>query len=255
MHMKENFVEIPNLPEARVTLAAVSGVYSEIPGALESLGVRCIRTERDPRLPQTVQHHADMQMFHLNANRTFVLKGEQPLKKLLPEAGFEVAETANEPAASYPGDVLCNVLRLSDKLFANLGAMDPNICAAVEACGFKSIHVNQGYTRCAAAVVSASAIITMDSGLYAAAQFFGVDALLIPERSIFLDGHDYGFIGGSCGLIGKNTLAFTGTLKSLDCEKPVRAFLEKHGVQPVELTQNQMIDVGGILPLKEAASE
>ena len=31
----------------------------------------------------------------------------------------------------------------------------------------------------------------------------------------------------------------------------IRAFLEKHCVQYIELTQNQMIDIGGILPLME----
>lgn len=253
MCMTERFVARPNLPEARVSFAAVSGVYREIPEALEARGVRCLRTEPDPRLSPQAQHHADMQLLHLNGNRTFVLSGAQKLKTQLLDEGFEVAETENTPLSQYPGDVLCNVLLLADKLFANLGAMDPAVCVYTEALGFKTVHVNQGYARCATAVVNAHAIITMDSGIYAAAQFFGVEALLIPERSIYLDGHAYGFIGGCCGLIDKNTLAFTGTLQSLNCAEQIKAFLEKHGVQPVELTQNTMIDVGGILPLKEYA--
>ena len=46
-------------------------------------------------------------------------------------------------------------------------------------------------------------------------------------------------------------LAFTGKLDSLECAAEIRAFLEKHCVQYIELTQNQMIDIGGILPLME----
>ena len=60
-------------------------------------------------------------------------------------------------------------------------------------------------------------------------------------------------IGGCCGLIDKDVLAFTGRLDSLDFEKPIRDFLDKHGVRIVELTQNPMLDIGGILPLKVAA--
>ena len=80
-----------------------------------------------------------------------------------------------------------------------------------------------------------------------------MDALLINEHGILLDGYDYGFIGGCCGLIDKDVLAFTGALDSLRCAPQIRAFLEKHHVKPVELTRNQMVDIGGILPLKERA--
>ncbi|WP_418544946.1 DUF6873 family GME fold protein, partial [Hominenteromicrobium sp.] len=68
---------------------------------------------------------------------------------------------------------------------------------------------------------------------------------------VFLDGYDYGFLGGCCGLIDKNVVAFTGKLDSLECAAEIRTFLEKHCVQYIELTQNQMIDIGGILPLME----
>lgn len=78
-------------------------------------------------------------------------------------------------------------------------------------------HVNQGYTRCATAVVAKDAIITMDLGIRALAQFLGIDVLLVHEENVFLDGYDYGFLGGCCGLIDKNVVAFTGKLDSLEC--------------------------------------
>ena len=90
MCMNETFVKQPNLPAGRVTLAAVSGAFPEIPDALEAYGVACIRTEADPRLQPQIAHHADMQIFHLDQNRIFVLKGEQALRKRLEAAGFAV---------------------------------------------------------------------------------------------------------------------------------------------------------------------
>lgn len=252
---KEEFVHTPNLPQGRVSLAAVSGAYPKIIQALEDLGIRCITTQPDERLQAPVASHADMQMFHLQDNRTFVLKGEQHLKMQLEEAGFAVAETVNPPIAQYPGDVLCNALQVGDKFFANMGAVDPNLFEMAEALGLRTIHVNQGYTKCSTAVVTDNAVITMDAGIGAAAKFMGAEIMIIPERCIALEGYDYGFIGGCCGMIDKNVLAFTGRLDSLSFEKPILDFLEEHNVRAVELTQDPMIDIGGILPLKVYAEQ
>ena len=253
--IKENYVSRPNLPQGRVTLAAVSGKYPQIVAALEKRGIRCITTKPDARLQPPVSDHADMQMFHLNENRTFVLKGEQELKQRLEQAGFMVAETANPPIATYPGDVLCNAMQIGDKLFASVGAVEPTIYSVAESMGLRTIHVNQGYTKCSTAVINENAIITMDAGIGAAGKFMGLDIMIISERHIQLPGYEYGFIGGCCGLIDKNVLAFTGRLDSLSFEKPIQEFCKKHNVQIVELTDEPMFDIGGILPLKVAAEE
>ena len=68
--VKERFVEKPNLPESKVTTAAVSGAYPEILEALKAHGIRCVTTEFDTRLPDPIAYHADMQMFHLDKGRT-----------------------------------------------------------------------------------------------------------------------------------------------------------------------------------------
>lgn len=74
----------------------------------------------------SVAYHADMQMFHLDKGRTFVLRGEEALKKQLTDIGYQVAETAMTPEPK-PKDVLCNMLNLNGTVLANLGVMDPNI--------------------------------------------------------------------------------------------------------------------------------
>lgn len=249
--VNERFVEKPNLPESKVTTAAVSGAYPEILEALKAQGIRCVTTEFDERLPDPIAYHADMQMFHLDKGRALVLRGQEKLKKQLTDTGYQVAETAMTPEPTYPKDVLCNLLNLNGTVLANLGVTDPNVYACIEDAGLKMRHVNQGYTRCATAVVAKDAIITMDIGICALAQFLGIDVLLVHEEGVFLNGYNYGFLGGCCGLIDKNVLAFTGKLDSLECAAEIRAFLEKHNVRYIELTRNQMIDIGGILPLKE----
>ena len=54
--VKERFVEKPNLPESKVTTAAVSGAYPEILEALKAHGIRCVTTEFDTRLPDPIAH-------------------------------------------------------------------------------------------------------------------------------------------------------------------------------------------------------
>ena len=89
------------------------------------------------------------------------------------------------PEPKYPKDVLCNMLNLNGTVLANLGVMDPNIYTCLEDAGLKMRHVNQGYTRCATAVVAKDAIITMDLGIRALAQFLGIDVLLVHEENVF----------------------------------------------------------------------
>ena len=135
--VKERFVEKPNLLESKVTTAAVSGAYPEILEALKAHGIRCVTTEFDTRLPDPIAYHADMQMFHLDKGRTFVLRGEEALKKQLTDIGYQVAETAMTPEPKYPKDVLCNMLNLNGTVLANLGVMDPNIYTCLEDAGLK----------------------------------------------------------------------------------------------------------------------
>ena len=75
--------------------------------------------------------------------------------------------------------------------------------------------------------------------------------LLIRPGWIKLPGYNTGFLGGSCGKLSPDKLAFTGQLSSHPDGKAIRAFLEQRGVAAVELSHGPLVDTGGILPLKE----
>ena len=78
----------------------------------------------------------------------------------------------------------------------------------------------------------------------------GIDVLLIPPGDICLPGYDTGFIGGCCGLIDKNILAFTGSLSEYSHGHKIIKFLEDHNVQYDCLLPGKMLDIGGVIPLK-----
>ena len=75
--------------------------------------------------------------------------------------------------------------------------------------------------------------------------------LLIEAGSIQLPGYDTGFIGGCCGKLSPDKMAFTGSLKNHPSGTRIQIFLREHGVTPLELCQGPLIDVGVIIPLAE----
>lgn len=73
-----------------------------------------------------------------------------------------------------------------------------------------------------------------------------IDVLLLPPGDIILPSLDYGFIGGTCGLLDNNTLAFYGDLDMYKYGNEVLSFLRKHNVEPIFLSKSKLIDRGSI---------
>jgi len=110
--------------------------------------------------------------------------------------------------------------------------------------------VNQGYAKCSVCILNKEAVITSDLGIYRAALGKNIDVLLIPpQRSISIPGYDYGFIGGSTGLVSSKKIAFTGDLKTLDSWESILLFLQKYGITPVTLGASAVLDLGSLIPL------
>lgn len=76
---------------------------------------------------------------------------------------------------------------------------------------------------------------------------------MLSKGQIKLIGHEYGFIGGCCGFIDKNLLAFNGRLDTIDDADKIKDFLGKYNVKYIELTDAPLTDIGGIVPLFEEA--
>ena len=53
------------------------------------------------------------------------------------------------------------------------------------------------------------------------------------------------------GLLGRKLLAFTGSLGAHPDGERIKEFLHSRGVEPLELTDGPLYDVGSILPLLE----
>ena len=249
--MKTDFIEIPNLPKGDVAVAAASGTYHEIISSLRKIGIDVLQMPPSQRLSTPVCCHADMLCHHLGGNQIIVAKGENRFSEELKKQNFKVIESDEYLSCDYPHDILLNAARVGNHLFANK-AIDSTILKCYKKNDEITIEfVRQGYTKCSVAMVDSNSIITADKSIAETARKLGMDVQQISPGYIKLDGYDYGFIGGCCGLIGKHKIAFTGNLHTHPDYVQIKTFIESKKIEIVPLTNGDLIDIGGIIPLKE----
>lgn len=248
----ERFIALPNLPESRVTGVAIGSEAGEAIEKLRSLGIKTWIIPPDLRLPKPVAAHADIQLLHLGKNDILCHMGFFAAGEWKSE--FCVNEIEGAIGKNYPNDVRLNCTFIGDKLICNPKTVAPEVLRFADNAGMTVIPVKQGYARCSVCVVDRNAIITDDSSVFAAAQNFLDDTLFISKGSIRLSGYDYGFIGGCCGKLGKDTVAFNGRVDSHADHNKIYDFMQRRNMRILELTDNPLSDIGGIIPLTESTA-
>ncbi len=243
------FIEKPNLPQSRVVTVAISGSAKKAIIKLNSMGIQTIKLTDNSLLPLPVNSHADLQVLHLYKNHLFS-QNEHLFSGELNES-FSNITIRQKAGNKYPEDVRLNCAIIGNKIICNKDTIAPEVIEFAEQNQYIIINVNQGYTKCSICVVDENSIITDDKSIFTAAGNFFNDSLFIEKGSIGLNGYNYGFIGGCCGKIDKNKIAFNGAIESHDDYKKILDFLNSHSVECVELHNDRLYDIGGILPLTE----
>ena len=245
------YVEKPNLPENPVETVAISETAGEAIKKTEALGIKTIRISPCGNLNDGIACHADLQLIHIGNNKVIIPANAEHLFEQLKNLNFEVINDENRLKREYPGDVPLNAQIIGKYIICNKKTVSRKVLTEAEKAGLTVIDVKQGYTACSICVLNENAIITDDIGIFTAAQFFLNDVTLIEKNSIGLKNYNYGFIGGCCGKISKDTLAVNGSLMShSDCNRIADA-LSRNNIKVLELRNGRMEDIGGILPLTE----
>ncbi len=249
--MKQQYkhIENPNLPTGEVSVVAISVDAEKAIKKLHELNVETIIIPRNPVLPKPVQSHADLQLLHLKQNR-ILIPNEHLCTGELKEK-FNISVSGSVLGNSYPDDVPLNCKIIGNKMICNVKSIAKEILEFAESEQISVINVNQGYSGCSVCVIDKNTIITDDKGIFTAAQNFLNDTLLIEKDSIRLKGYNYGFIGGCCGKIGKNKLAVNGRIESHTNYKDIIDLCSRKQIEIVELSDEALTDIGGILPLCE----
>ncbi|WP_291579209.1 DUF6873 family GME fold protein [Clostridium sp. UBA6640] len=214
--------------------------------ALQTLGCKVLKCPPNAKLYDAVCGHPDMLihtiskstlMTHISMDKTFI-------NLLQNDFNFDVIFSKNELKEKYPYDITLNAVNLRDYFIHNIKYTDEFLLKYMS--DKTLINVRQGYTKCSTAIVNDNAIITSDNSIAKALKETTIDILLLPPGDIELSGLDYGFIGGSCGLLDEKHLVFYGDLKKYKYGSEVLTFLDKYNITPIYLSDNNLIDRGSI---------
>lgn len=240
----------PNLPQKQASKVIIGSDYNkEIYNKLEKLGVEPIFTAKSTNVRQGIQNHADLVYCPLNTDYCLISKEHSELQKKLLSFGYKSEFIDEDLGYNYPDDVWLNCVVIGNHIFYNSDTVSRKIREFVKKSDLTEVTVRQGYTKCSIAVVSAHAFITDDISIGSRGAEFGFDTLIINKGDIKLQNFNYGFIGGATGKISEDKMLFTGKLENLsDCVR-IKKFLYKHNVEPIELTNGTMEDIGSIFPL------
>jgi hypothetical protein len=212
---------------------------------LEKLGCTVVCCPPSNLLYPSISGHPDILIHFIKKDSIIVHKDISAIFiDTIKNFGFKVCYSEASLKDKYPYDITLNAVNLKDHFIHNLNFTDKNLLSYVSY--KKLIHVKQGYTKCSTCIVNDNAIITSDKSIYKAAKSENIDVLLLPPGNISLPGLNYGFIGGTCGLMD-NKLIFYGNLKNYRYGNLVLDFLKKYEVEPVYLSNNELIDRGSIL--------
>lgn len=239
------FIETPNIPKQAVKTVIVSGIHNKIIDYLNNNNISVIKSEKLSRIDKPVQYHTDMQAIHLGNDKFLVEKNCISLQKELTNIGAKIILSDKSLAYNYPNDIALNALIINKYVIGNIKYLDFNI-TNLSKNGYTLINTKQGYSRCSTAIINNNAVITADKSILKSLKN-SLDILLIENGDIKLNGYNYGFIGGSCGLIDKDILLFFGNIKEHRNYNKIKSFARNNGIY-IEQTGNYMLeDIGGMI--------
>lgn len=218
--------------------------------SLEKLNINPIIVPKCNDIYDAINGHVDIQLHILDKNIPHVMLQKNistEFLKILEANKIQYSFSESKLGYSYPQNIILNAFSSSNLFVHNLNYTDKNLLNAQK--NKKKIHVKQGYTKCSILPINENAVITSDKGIYKSLKKENIDVLLIPPSDILLPSLNYGFIGGTGGLISENKLAFFGELKNYAYGKEVYDFLFKYDVKPIYLRKGKLIDRGSLFIL------
>ena len=244
----ERFISSPNLPENMVSHVIMSDYIIDAVNEIKTNFIISVTVpDSISDITGSEKYHADMGTCHLGGNRFIIDSSNQSVKEKLIEldAKYELCSGISEK------EPLLNVCILGKKILCNIRKTEKRIIDFARENNMKIIHTNQGYTKCSVAVVSENAVITSDKGIAALCNKENIDVLLIKEGFIDLEGYPYGFIGGCCGKISPEILAFSGKIESHPDFENINSFALNYNINIISLSNKPLYDIGGIHPICE----
>ncbi len=239
-----SIISTPHLPDKKVT-SVLCGKNKEFENIMKNRGVAVYKLNSDNRLPLPIIDHMDIQCCHIG--KGLILTTNSQLNYITEE--YEVKQIKETPSDSYPNDCLLNCFTINGVLITGKNCSE-SVIEFAERKNLEIKFVNQGYAKCSTAIVSEDAVITADKSIAAALENY-CKVLVIDSGHIMLPGYNYGFIGGTCGKLSYDELAFMGNPYKHCDGRRIISFTEENNCEAVSLCNGELIDFGGFIPLHE----
>lgn len=241
------FVKHQNNPINASAVLVAKNTPQKVLNGLKKQGLNIFFGEEIDYKVSAVRCHIDTQIVHIGGERFVV----SPLvsdyyKSILPEAELISGICAGK--GSYPDDAAYNVASTGKFTIHNFKYTDKVLLSEIKG---KKINVSQGYSKCSLCIVNENSVITEDEGIAKVLKRHNMDVLKISAGDVLLPGLDYGFLGGASGKISKDKLLFAGDIKTHRDYKEIFNFCTMRNVMPVSLCDDNLVDIGSIIPVLE----
>ena len=125
-------IQIPNLPQKKVTLFAVADGYNELHSTLKKLGAEIISVKADEAFEPCESNHPDMHIHHLGNEKVVLYREDEYLAKELKSRGFETVFAKTAKQKSYPCSAALNACRIGNVLLLNPKSADNTLIALID---------------------------------------------------------------------------------------------------------------------------
>ncbi len=251
--MSERFLNNTNLPSSKVTTVFANCDDNALKNVFDELAVKVVNVTQNKLLDAPVCQHADI-LANYVGNSTFLADYRQKdLIEFVEQAGG-IIKTIDNIKSPYPNDCLLNFADIGDYIICNQSILTNEIVNLLPK--KQIIDVKQGYSKCSVCICKRNTIITDDISIYnAVSQYDDIKSLLVEKGSVHIDKYDYGFIGGCCGLIDKDTLLFNGDLSTHSDFDKIKNFLYDNCMNYIDIKGMPLTDIGSIIPIIEKDGE
>lgn len=198
-------------------------------------------------LPKPIASHADTLIASVS-DEFFVYKDYKESDKLFRALGLPCTVISAAAGNVYPFDAALNCFTVGDRLVCREKSVAPEILAFAKKRGYKTLNVRQGYAHCSCVPVG-DGILTSDRGIFHAAEKAGIDTAFVRSAGISLPGYSGGFIGGTCGTVGR-IVVFFGDLRRIPDGEKAENFIKSKGFDPYYLSDKPPVDYGGIISIE-----
>ena len=123
----KDYIKNPNLPEGRVTAAAVSAQAHSVIEALQSAKICVMPVEPCLDLPEGIASHADLQLLHLGGNSVLTASCSNECENLLRAIGMDIKKADAILGGEYPEDCALNAEILGKNIILNPDATDKKL--------------------------------------------------------------------------------------------------------------------------------